>query len=69
MIPETDMDYVEFYAARLSEDRSIFSQQKKLIESQLRSSSDLFKKMFGAKDFEKKARNYLRKIGLIKPLQ
>jgi len=68
MIPKTDLDYVEFYAAKLREDSSLFKQQKMLIESQLRSSSDLFKKKFGLNDFEKQARIYLKKIGLIEPL-
>jgi len=65
MIFKTDLDYVEFYAEQLKKDNSIFKQQKKLIESQLHSSSDIFKKMFGTKKtFKLNARNYLRKIGL-----
>ena len=66
MRPKTDLDYVELYANKLKEDNSIFKQQKKLIESQLDSSSDIFKKMFGnGKVFKANARNYLRKIGLV----
>ena len=66
MIPKTDMDYVEFYANRLKEDYSLFKQQKMLIESQLQSSSSIFKKMFGIhKDFKNNARRYLKGIGLI----
>lgn len=66
MMPKTDLDYVELYAAKLKEDRSLFEQQKKLIESQMHSSSDLFKRMFGTgKEFKINARIYLKKIGLI----
>ncbi len=64
MIPKTDLDYVELFANKLKNDNSIFEQQKKLIESQMHSSFDLFKKKFGA-DFEKNARKYLKEIGLI----
>ncbi len=59
--PETDLDYVELYAKMLREDNSLFKQQKKLIESQLKSSSSLFRKMFGKKDFKRNAREYLKK--------
>lgn len=62
MKPRTDMDYVELYAKKLKEDNSLFRQQKKLIESQLKSSSSLFKNMFGKADFKENARKYLRKI-------
>ncbi|MEK6860170.1 MAG: hypothetical protein AABX54_05140 [Nanoarchaeota archaeon] len=61
----TDMDYVELYADKLREDNSLFKQHKVLIESQLKSSSSLFSNMFGKEDFKKKARDYLRNIGLI----
>ena len=64
MIPKTDMDYTEFYANKLKKDNSIFKQQKVLIESQLKGSSALFKKMFGT-HFKDNAREYLRKRGLI----
>ncbi len=64
MIPKTDLDYVRLFAAKIKEDNSFFEQQKKLIESQLHSSSDLFKNKFGS-DFKKNAREYLRNIGLI----
>lgn len=63
---KTDLDYVEYFAKRLREDNSLFKQQKMLIESQLKSSSELFKKRFGTgKDFKKNARAYLKKIGLL----
>jgi len=66
MIPKTDLDYVEFYANKLKEDSSIFKQQKMLIESQLKSSSSLFRGMFGTgKMFKVRAREYLKKVGLI----
>lgn len=66
MIPKTDLDYIEFYANELKKSNSIFKQQKMLIESQLQSSSALFKKMFGSqKNFKNNARGYLKGIGLI----
>ncbi len=61
-----NLDYVELYAEKLKKDSGQFNQQKKLIESQLRSSSSLFKKMFAGKDFKLKAREYLKNIGLLK---
>jgi len=65
MIPKTDLDYIEMYANKLKKDNSIFKQQKKIIESQLHSSSALFKKMFGSgKTFKINARKYLKDIGL-----
>ncbi|MEK6922778.1 MAG: hypothetical protein AABX08_03200 [Nanoarchaeota archaeon] len=68
--PITDLDYVEFYAKKMKEDDSLFKQQKILIESQLESSSSLFKNMFGKGDnFKSNAREYLKSIGLIKPLK
>lgn len=66
MNPKTDLDYIEFYANKLKKNKSLFKQQKMLIESQLHSSSVLFKKMFGAqKNFKNNAREYLKGIGLI----
>ncbi|MBW2984261.1 hypothetical protein KY361_04050 [Candidatus Woesearchaeota archaeon] len=66
MMPKTDLDYVELYAANLRKDNSFFKQQKKLIESQMHSSSDLFRRKFGTgKKFKENARKYLRRIGLI----
>lgn len=63
-VPKTKLDYVEIYARKLKEDNSYFEQQKMLIESQMRSSSSLFKKMFGS-EFKTKARAYLKGVGLI----
>ena len=66
MIPKTRLDYIEFYANKLKEDSSFFRQQKKFIESQLQTSSSLFKKMFGAGNgFKYNARKYLKGIGMI----
>lgn len=66
MIPKTDLDYVELYANKLKKDNSIFKQQKGIIESQLQSSSAIFKKMFGSgKKFRSQARGYLKEAGLI----
>ncbi|MBI3051174.1 hypothetical protein HYY74_01830 [Candidatus Woesearchaeota archaeon] len=59
------MDYVELYAKALRQDNRHFAQQKMLIESQMKSSSQLFGRMFGGPDFKEKAREYLRKVGLI----
>jgi len=67
MKPMTDMDYVELYAKKLREDNSLFKQQKMLIESQMKSSSQFFRNCFGeGEDFKKNARIYLRKVGLLK---
>lgn len=66
MIPKTDSDYVKLYAEKLKEDNSLFAQQKKLIESQIKSSKSLFANSFSGKDFKKNARKYLREIGLLK---
>jgi hypothetical protein len=60
----TDMDYVVLYAKRLREDSSLFVQQKKLIDGQIRASNELFRNAFG-KNFKKNAREYLKKRGLI----
>jgi len=63
---KTRLDYVEFYAYKLKKDNSLFNQQKMLIESQLQSSSSLFRKMFvSQKNFKNNARKYLKGIGLI----
>lgn len=59
-----DLDYVELYAKKIKEDNGLFEQQKKLIESQLKSSSSLFRNMFSG-DFKSKARRYLEQIGLV----
>ncbi|MBI4014805.1 MAG: hypothetical protein HY365_02520 [Candidatus Aenigmarchaeota archaeon] len=65
-VPKTRLDYVELYAERLKSDPSIFEQQRMLIESQLESSRQVFRSMLGdGDDFEQRAREYLRKIGMI----
>ena len=56
MKPKTDLDYVELYAEKLKKDNRLFKQQKKLIESQLKSSSSLFRNMFGTAKLKEKAR-------------
>lgn len=63
-VPLKDLDYVELYAEELKKNNSLFSQQKKLIESQLSASSLLFKNMF-TENFKINAREYLKKIRLI----
>ncbi len=65
-IPQTDLDYVEFYASKMKEDNNLFEQQKNLIESQMKSSRAVFRNLFSDGDFKLNARSYLRKIGLIK---
>jgi len=65
MIPIKDMDYVELFANNLKKNKSLFEQQKKLIESQFQSSRLLFRKRFGD-NFKINARKYLKEIGLIK---
>ena len=65
MTPITDLDYVRLYAEKLKKDNSLFKQQKKLIESQLKANSCLSRKMFGEKDFKLNARKYLKRLGLV----
>ena len=62
---KTDLDYVEFYAKKLLENNNFFVDQKKLINSQLKSSKTLFSRMFGKKNFKKEARIYLEKRNII----
>ncbi|HIG95233.1 MAG TPA: hypothetical protein HA283_02335 [Nanoarchaeota archaeon] len=62
---KTDLDYVEFYAKKLLENNNFFVDQKKLINSQLKSSKTLFSRMFGKKKFKKEARIYLKKRNII----
>ncbi len=68
MKPVNDQDYVVMYAEMLKKDNALFKQQKMLIESQMRSSSSLFRNMF-VKDFKENARIYLRKTGILKEIQ
>jgi|TARA_Y100000310_G_scaffold340828_1_gene437934 hypothetical protein len=64
--PVRDLDYVVLYANEMYKDNSLFDQQKELVESQLNSSSLLFRRKFGkGVSFKKKARDFLSKIGLI----
>jgi hypothetical protein len=60
-----EMDYVIFYAKEMNKHPEFFNSQKKLIESQIKSSISLFKLMFG-KNFKLNARHYLNQRGLIK---
>lgn len=69
MIPKKDLDYVELYAKKLKKDNRLFAQQKKLIESQMKSSSSLFANSFLDKNFKTNAREYLTKRGLLKRKQ
>ena len=65
MKPLKNLDYVELYSEKLRENSDLFIQQKKLIETQLHSSSSLFKSVCG-NNFKLEARKYLRGIGLLK---
>jgi len=63
--PETDLDYVEIYAIELIRNNSLFEQQKRLIESQMKSSSSIFRNSFGkGEEFKVHVRKYLRKRGV-----
>ncbi len=62
----TDLDYVELYASKMKHDNRLFVQQGRLIDSQMQSSSAIFRNMFKGADFKTGAREYLRKIGLLK---
>ncbi len=66
MKPMNDLDYVKLYSEKMKLDNSLFNQQKRLIDDQLKSSSSLFKDMFKGRDFKSNARKYLKSIGLIK---
>lgn len=59
-----DLDYVELYARKIRDDNSLFKQQRKLIESQFKGSSSLFRNMF-SEDFKSGARRYLKERGLL----
>ena len=62
-----DQDYIGLYADSMRSDSSLFEQQRKLIDSQIDSSVLLFKRKFGSgSEFKEKARDFLRKIGLLK---
>ena len=64
-IPLTDKDFIILYANKLRSDNSLFLQQKKLIEGQLKSSKKLFSNMFGIEDFKNNARDYLKSRHMI----
>ncbi len=63
-VPKENIDYVEFYAKALKNNSKYFKQQKMLIESQLKSSKEIFKKRFGTGEtFKLNAREYLKNTG------
>lgn len=64
-VPLTYLDYIELYAEELNKNPELFKQQKKLIESQLKSSRQIFMRKFGEKNFKENARIYLKERGLI----
>ncbi len=61
-----EIDYVEWYALELKKNPELFKQQKMLVESQYKASRSLFRNMFKGEDYNQKAREYLRGIGLLK---
>ena len=61
---KTNEEYVIFYARQLKENKKYFKQQKIIIDSQIKSSREIFGKKFG-KNFKENARKYLREIGLL----
>ncbi len=64
--PKNNLDYIILYSERLKKDNSLFKQQKMIIESQMKASSSLFRKMFRDKNFRTEARKYLRAVTIIK---
>lgn len=60
----TRMDHVEKYSEQLAADNTGFEQHKKIINSQLQASKELFSHKFG-KNFKQEARKYLRETRLI----
>jgi hypothetical protein len=65
-IPQTDEDYIILYAEELNRNpKAIFSQQKMLIDSQIKSSRSFFQNLFNGKDFKTEARKYLKERGMI----
>ena len=64
MKPEKDTDYIIVYAESLRENNKLFEQQRKIIESQLKSSKEIFGRMFKGK-FKEKAKEYLKEVKLI----
>ena len=61
-----NIDYARLYVQKLKVDNRLFKQQKMLIESQLKSSRELFRKRFGTGEtFKVNARKYLKNMGMI----
>lgn len=66
---EDRMNFVRYWAeyVRTHDDEDWSKQQKVIIDSQLESSKNVFKKMFGTgTDFKINVRKYLGRMGLIK---
>ena len=59
-----DSDYIIYYSEKLKLDSSLFEQQRKFLNSQLKSSIAVFANWKG-NDFKKRAREYLNARGLI----
>jgi len=61
-----DLDFVIVFARMLREDNSLFEVHKRVVESHLDLLNYTFKNRFGSgESFKKKAREYLRKRGLL----
>ncbi len=63
--PKTNLNYVEIYSQKLKENSKLFSQQKSLINSQIKSSKSLFKHFGKGEKFKQNARQYLKGVKLI----
>ncbi|MBU1129605.1 MAG: hypothetical protein KJ949_03180 [Nanoarchaeota archaeon] len=64
-IPKTNLNYVELYSKELKENPKLFSQQKMLINSQIKASNSLFKNFGKGEEFKQNARESLKGIKLI----
>jgi len=63
--PKTNLNYVELYSKELKENPKLFSQQKMLINSQIKASNSLFKNFGKGEKFKQNARKYLKGVNLI----
>ncbi|MFH1649203.1 MAG: hypothetical protein ABIA93_01505 [Candidatus Woesearchaeota archaeon] len=60
--PKTREDYVEYYSEILARDNKGFAQHRMIINSQIKSSREVFSNKFNGKDFKEQARRYLREL-------
>ncbi|MAE13149.1 hypothetical protein CMO92_01170 [Candidatus Woesearchaeota archaeon] len=59
-------EYVVTYAKELKNNSALFSQQKLIIDSQIKASASFFRNMFKEEEYKKAARRYLHQRGLLK---